>query len=70
LPTSTTAGALLKIYDNTNAATNMIYQGQPPLGSIVIPFPTPIPSAAINQVLRYSTGATATGDVTAWGYEV
>lgn len=68
--TPTAAGALLKIYDNTNAAGNMIYQGQPPLGSIVIAFPTPMPSAAVNNVLRYSTGATATGDVTCWGYEV
>lgn len=68
--TPTTAGSLLKIYDNTNAAANMIYQGQPPLGSIVITPNKPIPLAAINQILRYSTGASATGDITAWGYEV
>lgn len=68
--TPTTAGALLKIYDGTNAAANMIYQGQPPLGSIVIQFATPMPASAINNLLRYSSGASATGDVTVWGYEV
>lgn len=68
--TPTTAGALLKIYDGTNAAANMIYQGQPPLGSIVIQFATPLPSSAINTLLRYSTGASATGDVSVWGYEI
>lgn len=68
--TPTAAGALLKIYDGTNAAANMIYQGQPPVGTIVLQFPMPLPSAAVNTVLRYSTGASAAGDITAWGYEV
>jgi len=68
--TPTAAGALLKIFDNTDAAANMIYQGMPPLSTIVIPFPHLCPSGAVNNILRYSTGATAAGDVTLEGYEV
>lgn len=68
--TPTAAGALLKIYDHTNASASMIYQGQPPLGSIVITPTRPIPCSAINNVLRWATGASATGDITAWGYYV
>jgi len=68
--TPTAAGAVLKIFDNTNAAGNMIYQGQPPLGTIVINFVPPNASAAISQILRYTTGAAAGGDFTVQGYEV
>jgi len=67
--TPTAAGALLKIYDNSNADANAIYVGQPPLGSIVITPARPIPLAAANNVLRYATGTAAAGDVVAWGYE-
>jgi hypothetical protein len=68
--TPTAAGALLKIFDNTNATGNIIFQGQPPLGSIPIMFPRPMKLSAVNNVLRYSTGSAAAGDVTVWGYEV
>lgn len=66
--TPTAAGALLKIYDQTNSDANMIYVGQPPLGSVVIPPTRPIPMSAVNNILRYSTGASAAGDITAWGF--
>lgn len=66
--TPTAAGALLKIYDQTNADANAIYVGQPPLGSIVITPARPIPLSAINNILRWATGASAAGDITAWGY--
>lgn len=65
-----TAGSSIKIYDNTNAAAGMIYQGLPGLGTIVIQFAMPLPSAAINNVLRWASGASATGDIVAWGYEL
>lgn len=68
--TPTAAGALIKIYDQTNAGANMLYQGQPPLGSIVITPAKPVPFSAVNNILRYSTGGSAAGDITAWGYEV
>ena len=63
--TPTAAGALLKIYDNSNADANAIYVGQPPLGSIVITPARPIPLSAANNVLRYATGSAAAGDVVA-----
>ena len=66
-----TAAGRLQIYDNTNAAGNMIYQGTPPIGAVIAIHPArPIPLAAINNVLRYDTGTGATGDISLWGYEV
>lgn len=66
--TPTAAGALLKIYDQTNADANAIYIGQPPVTVIVITPSRPIPLSAANNILRYATGASAAGDITAWGY--
>ena len=64
----------VKVFDNTDAATNQHYQGTvngtAPAPSIVMQFNPPCPSEAINQVLRYSTGGGATGDITVYGYEV
>jgi hypothetical protein len=67
--TPTAAGALLKIYDNANAAANMLYAGMPPLGSIVINFTHPWVGGAADNVLRYATGGSANGDLTVYGYE-
>lgn len=67
--TPTAAGALLKIYDQTNADANSIYVGMPPLGSIVITPTRPIPMSAANNILRFATGTSAAGDITAWGYD-
>ena len=67
--TPTAAGALLKIYDQTNSATTVLYVGQPPLGSIVIIPAKPWKCAAANNVLSWATGDSATGDVSLWGYE-
>lgn len=66
--TPTATGALLKIYDNSNADVDMLYCGQPPLGSIVITPARPIPLSAVNNILRYATGSGAAGDIVAWGY--
>jgi hypothetical protein len=65
-----TAVGVVKIYDQTNASAGMIFQGQPIAGSVVITPARPIPLSAVNNILRYSTGSAATGDITAWGYEV
>jgi hypothetical protein len=68
---SPTATGVVKIYDNTNSATNMLFQGTPGgTTPSAIAFSTPWISSAINNVLRYSTGAAATGDITVYGYEV
>jgi hypothetical protein len=69
-----TATGILKIYDNTNAPANMLFQGTPngtaPNPPIVIMFATPWKSSTANNVLRYSTDVGAAGDITAFGYEV
>jgi len=71
---SPTASGVLKIFDNTNSAANMHFQGTPngtaPGSHIVIQFTMPVPSEAVNNVLRYSTDTGSAGDITVWGYEV
>jgi len=67
---NTTGVGLIKIYDNANAAANMLFQGTPIAGTVCMLFPHPWVSGAANNVLRYSTGAAAAGDVTVYGYEV
>jgi len=71
---SPTATGVVKIFDNTNAAANMFFQGTPngtaPGSHIVVTPTNPLASAAVNNVLRYSTGSGAAGDITVWGYEV
>jgi hypothetical protein len=67
--TPTAAGAELRIHDSADANAKYLYHGQPPLGSIVITPSRPIPLTAINAVLYWSTGGSATGTVVAWGYE-
>lgn len=61
---------VFKLYDQTNAAASMIYQGTPPVGAIIAVTPhRPIPLSALNNILRYSTGTGATGDIAVWGYD-
>jgi hypothetical protein len=68
---SSTTSGLLKIYDDTNAAANMLYQGTPAVGCRVIQFPKPWVSAAANNVLRASAGGDAlSADITLFGYEI
>ena len=64
------AGGVLKIYDSTNADSNMLFMGT--LGasdSIVITPARPMPLSAVNNVLKYDSGTGAAGDITCWGYE-
>lgn len=67
--TPNAAGALIRVFDNTNSADNTIYLGQPPLGIHHITFNPPLPLAAVNNVLRYSTLTSADGNLTVIGYE-
>jgi hypothetical protein len=62
---------LLNVYDATNASANMVWAAGVTwayLVSVVCP-QRPIPLSAANNVLRYDTGATVAGDITAWGYD-
>lgn len=67
--TPNAAGALLRLFDNTNTGDNTIYLGQPPLGVHQIQFSPSLPSSAVNNTLRYTTGASADGNLTVIGYE-
>jgi hypothetical protein len=64
----TTAGDLVQVFDNTNSSSTMLFSGYPPLSGVVITPSRPIPLAAVNNILTYTTGAGAAGDITAWGY--
>jgi hypothetical protein len=65
-----TGSGPLTVFDNATGSTAMLYQGTPPVGAVIVFTPAkPWPSAAANNVLRYTTGAGATGDLVAWGYE-
>ena len=66
-----TGSGPITIFDSTNSATTILYSGTPPVGGIITVTPSrPIPLAAINNVLYYTSGTGATGDISAWGYEV
>lgn len=67
---TTQTGGVLKIYDGTNAAANMLFQGTPVAGTFVVQFEKPWASSAANNVLKYSTGSGAAGDLVTFGYEV
>lgn len=68
--TIVTSGTL-KIFDGTNAAANMIYQGTPPVGATFeIHFHEPFNSTANNNVMAYTSGSGLTGDIVTHGYEV
>lgn len=69
---SATGTGNLFIFDNTNVAGNLIFVGTPPAGGnpFQFVFPNGNQSAAINQILRYSTGVGAAGYITVHGYEV
>ena len=68
---SPTATGVVKIFDNATATTTQLFQGTPGgTTPFAIQFTPPCPSEAVNNVLRYSTGAAATGDITVYGYEV
>lgn len=59
---------LLKVYDHVTGAP--IYWGTPPVGAVIPITPSrPIPTSAVNNILRYATGSGAAGDISAWGYE-
>lgn len=60
----------LQVFDNSNAAGNMVYQGTPPIGAVIdMGFTEPWPSAAVNNVLRWTTGSGMTGDLVVYGFE-
>lgn len=61
---------VVTIYDSTDSATTRLYKGTTPISGPLVFMPArPIPLAAVNDILAYTTGAGATGDIVAWGYE-
>jgi len=64
------AGGLIKVFDNSNAGGNVIVNLTVATAGIhIIPFYPAHPSSTVNNVLRYSTGTGAVGDLTVLGYE-
>jgi hypothetical protein len=63
-------GGTLTLFDGTNAPANIVSDGTMPVGYFPVNFDEPWPSAAINNILKYTTGAGITGTLTAHGFEV
>lgn len=67
---SATGAGVLKFFDNTDAAANMISCSTFAVGDqIQFSWPNGHPSSTANNVLRYTSGAGAAGDFTIFGYE-
>src|SRR6185295_3310502 len=67
-----TAAGIVKITDGADASTTYLYFGTTPASCppIVIIFAQPTPLGAVDNILRYTTGSGATGDIIAWGNEI
>lgn len=66
---SSGAGAIT-VFDNTNSSTTILAAATlSSTGALVITPARPIPLSAVNNVLEYTTGSGAAGDITCWGYE-
>lgn len=65
-----TGSGALTLFDNTDTATTRIYKGTGAATTQVTICPaTPIPTSAANNVIYWTTGAGAVGDIVMWGYE-
>ena len=62
---------LLYIYDGTSSASTRLWASTVTWANQTdrITPARPIPLAAINNILRYDSGASVVGDIVAWGYE-
>lgn len=63
-------GGDLELFDNTSTAANRASNGTMPAGYFPVNFEEPWASAAADNVLKYTTGASITGTITAHGFEV
>lgn len=64
------SAGIFKLFDGTDSDSTTIFRGALPAGVHVINFASPVKLSAANNVLRYSTGAGAGGDITVHGYEI
>ncbi len=65
-----TVGGVLTVYDGTNSATNWLFKGTLQVGVTRLEFAHPWLSAAVNNVLRYTTGTGVTAELQVHGFEV
>ena len=68
---SVSGGGAFRIFDNTDAVGNALWAVNTTwafLNQVVTPA-RPIPLSAINNVLRYTSAAGVSGDITVWGYD-
>lgn len=64
-----TVSGVITIYDGTNSAANLIYKGTVPVGVWPFQFAQPWVSAAVNNVIRYTTGASVVAELQMHGFE-
>ena len=63
-----TAGRIT-LFDQTNSSANIVFDGVVPIGFYTIAFDEPWPSAAVNNILKYTSDSTAVGTITTHGFE-
>ena len=64
-----TTGDVFKLFDNTDSATTALVFETSPTGRLVVLYPQAQPLAAINNVLKFTSGSSFAGDLVAWGFE-
>lgn len=64
-----TGAGVVNVFEETAAAGNYLFRGTAPVGVTVIPFSSPHRFAAVNALLRVSTGSGAVGTIVAYGIE-
>lgn len=63
-------GGSFELFDQTSAGGNRLLNGILPVGCFPILFDNPWASAAVNNILKYTTGTGITGIITLHGFEV
>ncbi len=66
---SVTTPDVFTLSDGNASDSTDLYKGTPIAGTVTQNYPRPEPLAAVNDVLRYSSGGSLAGDLTVWGYE-
>jgi len=57
------------LFDNTNAAGNVLMDGTQPVGVVVVNLDPPWASAAVNNILKYTSGTGLTGVLAVHGFQ-
>lgn len=70
-PTATATAGPINIFDSTDTSATQLYFGTPLPGiPVILEYKRPRPLSAVNNVLKYTTGSSITGDIVVEGFEL